>query len=214
MIKVLPSLLASDYRKIGVAVDNIKLWNAYGVHFDVMDGHFVPNITFGPDMCKYVCASTDLPVDVHLMVTSPMDWIKPFAEAGASYISFHAEAEPHVHRALQFIRLLGVKAGIALNPSTGLDICRYAFPYCDFVLLMSVNPGFGGQSFIPETVQKIKDLVSLREELGCSFDIEIDGGVNTVTSKMCRDAGANMLVAGSAVFNSKEPAETVRIIQG
>lgn len=214
MTKIFPSILACDFNAFGKTAEDLKLWKADGIHFDVMDGHFVPNITYGPGICAAIRTKTDLPIDVHLMVTEPAKWVQPFAEAGADYITFHAEAEAHSHRTLQLIHSFGKKAGIVLNPGTGLDACRYALPWCDMVLLMTVNPGFGGQKFIPEVMAKIKDLVKLREEMGLSFEIEVDGGVNEKTAALCREAGATVLVAGSSVFNAENPAAMIQKLRG
>lgn len=214
MIKVLPSILAADLSELGTACKDMELWKADGIHFDVMDGHFVPNITYGPGVCKCMREKTGLPIDVHLMVSEPGKWIQPFKEAGADLITFHVEAETHIHRTLQLIHEFGMKGGVVLNPCTGLDACRYALPYCDMVLLMTVNPGFGGQKFIPETVQKIRDLAKLREEMGLHFEIEVDGGVNEKTAALCREAGATMLVAGSAVFHAQDPAGEIAKLRG
>ena len=214
MIKVFPSVLAADLSELGQAARDLEKWGADGIHFDVMDGHFVPNITYGPGICSGMRKKTGLPIDVHLMVSEPAKWVKPFAEAGADILTFHVEAEDHIHRTLQLIHDAGMKAGLVLNPCTGLDTCRYALKYCDMVLLMTVNPGFGGQSFIPEVTEKIRALAALRGELGLSFDIEVDGGVNEKTAALCRAAGANVLVAGSAVFSAEDPAATIARIRG
>lgn len=214
MTKVFPSVLAADLSMLGQAAEHLQTWQADGIHFDVMDGHFVPNITYGPGVCAAMRKKTDLPIDVHLMVSEPDKWIQPFATAGANYITFHVEAETHIHRTLQLIHSYGIKAGVVLNPCTGLDACRYALPYCDIVLLMTVNPGFGGQKFIPEVLCKIKELAKLREEMGLHFDIEVDGGVNEKTAALCREAGATVLVAGNAVFSAPDPAEEIVKIRG
>ena len=213
MDKVFPSVLAADLSLLGQAAEDIKKWGADGIHFDVMDGHFVPNITYGPGVCGDMKKKTDLPVDVHLMVSEPAKWIEPFAKAGADYITFHAEAEPHMHRTLQLIHSFGIRGGVALNPCTGPDAVRYALPYCELVLLMTVNPGFGGQKFIPEVAEKIRALAELREKLGLSFEIEVDGGIGAETAEVCRQAGASVFVAGSAVFSAPDPAAAVRSIR-
>lgn len=214
MIKVFPSILASDLSELGRVSQQMEVWHADGIHFDVMDGHFVPNITYGPGICKCMKEKTNLPVDVHLMVSEPDNWIKPFKEAGAELITFHVEAETHIHRTLQVIHEYGLKGGVALNPCTGLDSCKYALPYCDMVLVMTVNPGFGGQKFIPETVEKIRELARMRDEAGLGFEIEVDGGINEKTAKLCTAAGATMLVAGSAVFHSEDPEEEIKKLRG
>lgn len=214
MIRVLPSILSADFCKLGEAVCNMEKWEADGIHYDVMDGHFVPNITYGPGICAAMKKKTGLLMDVHLMVSEPSKWIQPFADAGADIITFHVEAETHIHRTLQLIHDKGMKGGIVLNPCTGLESCRWALPYCDLVLLMTVNPGFGGQKFIPEVLDKMRALNAMKKEMGLNFDIEVDGGVNEKTAALCREAGATMLVAGNAVFNSADPAEAVRKIRG
>ena len=215
MIKIAPSILSANFAALGEAVSKLSAQGADWVHFDVMDGNFVPNITFGPDMCKALRPLTDLPIDVHLMVEHPGDWIEPFRKAGADILTIHAEsAERHLHRALQAIHAAGMKAGIVLNPATPISACVHLLPECDLVLLMSVNPGFGGQSFIPETLNKIRALKTEIEARGLQTLIEIDGGVNPDTAKQCIEAGADVLVAGSAVFKAPDPSEMIRALRG
>lgn len=215
MIKIAPSILSANFAAMGEAVQKLKSQGADWVHFDVMDGNFVPNITFGPDMCKALRPLTDLPIDVHLMVEHPSDWVAPFQKAGADILTIHAESsERHLHRALQSIHAAGMKAGIVLNPATPIQACIHLLPECDLVLLMSVNPGFGGQSFIPETLNKIRALRTEIDARGLNTLIEIDGGVNPDTAKLCIEAGADVLVAGSAVFKAKDPAEMIRMLRG
>ena len=215
MIKIAPSILSAHFAALGEAVSKLSAQGADWVHFDVMDGNFVPNITFGPDMCKALRPLTDLPIDVHLMVEHPGDWIEPFRKAGADILTIHAEsAEHHLHRALQAIHAAGMKAGVVLNPATPISVCVHLLPECDLVLLMSVNPGFGGQSFIPETLNKIRALKAEIETRGLHTLIEIDGGVNPDTAKQCIEAGADVLVAGSAVFKADDPAEMIRALRG
>lgn len=215
MIKVAPSILSADFAAMGEAVKKLKSQGADWVHFDVMDGNFVPNITFGPDMCKAIRPLTDLPIDVHLMVEHPAEWITPFQKAGADILTIHVESsERHLHRALQAIHAAGMKAGVVLNPATPISVCTHLLTECDLVLLMSVNPGFGGQSFITETLRKIRELHAEIEVRGLPTLIEIDGGVNPETAKLCRDAGADILVAGSAVFKAESPAEAIKAIRG
>ena len=215
MIKVAPSILSADFAAMGEAVKKLKSQGADWVHFDVMDGNFVPNITFGPDMCKAIRPLTDLPIDVHLMVEHPAEWITPFQKAGADILTIHVESsEHHLHRALQAIHAAGMKAGVVLNPATPISVCTHLLTECDLVLLMSVNPGFGGQSFIPETLRKIRELRAEIEVRELPTLIEIDGGVNPETAKLCRDAGADILVAGSAVFKAESPAEAIKAIRG
>ncbi len=215
MIKIAPSILSANFAAMGEAVSKLSAQGADWVHFDVMDGNFVPNITFGPDMCKALRPLTELPIDVHLMVEHPSDWIEPFRKAGADILTIHAESsERHLHRALQTIHAAGMKAGIVLNPATPVSACVHLLPECDLILLMSVNPGFGGQSFIPETLNKIRALKAEIKARGLETLIEIDGGVNPDTAKRCIEAGADVLVAGSAVFKADDPAEMIRALRG
>ena len=208
-IKILPSMLASDFSKLGQEVSDVM--NAGGdiVHLDVMDGHFVPNITFGPDVIKAIRKSTDKPFDTHLMIAPADPYLEAFAKAGSDYITVHAEAGPHVHRSLQAIRALGKKAGVALNPGTPEDLVEYLLDDVDLILAMTVNPGFGGQSFIRpvlEKVRRIRDMVGDRP-----IDIEVDGGVTVDNAGDCAKAGANFLVAGSAAFKGGPNAYAANI---
>lgn len=215
MIKIAPSILSANFAAMGEAVQMLNEKGADWIHFDVMDGNFVPNITFGPDMCKAIRPLTKLPIDVHLMVEHPCDWIAPFQSAGAGILTIHVESsERHLHRALQAIHAAGMKAGVVLNPATPISACIHLLSECDLVLLMSVNPGFGGQSFIPETLRKIRALRAEIDARGLDTLIEIDGGVNPETAKQCIEAGADVLVAGSAVFKAKDPGEMIRLLRG
>ena len=214
MIKIAPSILSADFAHMGQAVQMLEKSGADYIHFDVMDGHFVPNLTFGPPMCKALRHLTKLPLDVHLMVERPGDWVSRFRDAGADIVTFHVEAERHIHRVLQSIHDGGMKAGVVLNPATPLSMCEDVLDECDMVLLMSVNPGFGGQKFIPHVLKKIEKLNDMKLVHGLRFDIEVDGGVNEQTAPLCRNAGATVLVAGNAVFSASDPGEMIRRLRG
>lgn len=213
-IMVAPSILSADFTKLGEEVANLKGWGADLVHLDVMDGSFVPNITFGAPMCKALRPVSDLIFDAHLMVSEPAKWVKDFAEAGADIITIHREADIHSHRTLQLIRSYGKKAGIAINPATHENAVEYLLDDADMVLVMSVNPGFGGQKFIDSALRKIESIRNMAVKRGLELDIEVDGGVNEKTAKLCRDAGANVLVAGSAVFKAPDRAAMIKAIRG
>ena len=212
--KVAPSILSADFSNMGSDVAKLKEWGADIVHFDVMDGMFVPNMSFGPQMIKACRKYSDLTFDVHLMIEQPERYIELFADAGADIITIHQEATVHLHRALKLISSYGKKAGIALNPATSLSVLDEIYNDIDMVLIMTVNPGFGGQEFIPETAGKIS---RLRQEIikrGKTIEIETDGGTTAENAEMIRDAGADILVAGSAVFGASSPAGAIEIISG
>jgi ribulose-phosphate 3-epimerase len=201
---IAPSILSADFAKLGEEVDNMLAAGADVVHFDVMDNHYVPNLTIGPLVCKALRDhGVTAPIDVHLMV-SPVDRIvEDFAAAGASYITFHPEASPHIDRTLQLIHSLGCKAGLVINPGTSLEVCKYVLDKIDIILLMSVNPGFGGQSFIPMTLEKAKEARKMIDDSGFDIRLEIDGGVKTENIAEVAAAGVDMFVSGSGIL--KEP---------
>ncbi|MEA5060575.1 MAG: ribulose-phosphate 3-epimerase [Candidatus Pelethousia sp.] len=213
MIKIAPSVLSADYANMGAAIASLAQWKADYVHFDVMDGSFVPSISFGAGLCKAVRPYTKLPIDVHLMVEHPQTQIEAFAEAGADIITVHVEADRHAHRTLQQIHGLGCRAGVVLNPGTPVCMAEPLLEMCDIVLVMSVNPGAGGQKFIPEALAKLRALHQMAEERDLAFELEVDGGINPKTAQLCRAAGANVLVAGSSVFSAADPAEMIRLLR-
>jgi ribulose-phosphate 3-epimerase len=210
MIKIAPSILSADFSKLGDEIKEVEEAGADYIHVDVMDGHFVPNITIGPLVVEAIKPITKLPLDVHLMIEKPDAYIPAFANAGASIITVHQEASIHLHRTIQSIKVLGVKAGVVLNPATPAILIKEILSEIDMVLIMTVNPGFGGQSFIHETLSKIKQIATWRKELNLSFEIEVDGGVNVETAKFCIDAGADVLVAGSAIFDQTDRAQAIK----
>lgn len=209
MTKIAPSILSANFSKLGEEIKEVEKAGADYLHVDVMDGHFVPNITIGPLIVEAIRPITKLPLDVHLMIENPDQYIPMFAKAGADIISVHQEACPHMHRTIQLIKDRGVKAGIVINPATPVFTIKEILPQIDLALLMTVNPGFGGQSFIYDVVPKIKELHAIKKEQNLSFEIEIDGGVNNHTAPLCTHAGADVLVAGSAIFNQTDRVQAI-----
>lgn len=212
-IKVAPSVLAADYMNLQKDVETVTNAGAEYLHIDVMDGQFVPDIAYGAGWVKGFKKITDMVLDVHLMVQNPERFIEEFANAGSDIIGVHYEATPHIHRALQMIKNAGVKAEVVINPGTAVELIKPVLHMVDQVLVMTVNPGFGGQKFLPETVEKIKELAELKSELGLEFDIEIDGGVNNETVKAAYEAGATVAVAGSYLFDKVDPVAKVNALK-
>lgn len=213
-IQIAPSILSADFSRLGEEIRDVAENGADLIHIDVMDGHFVPNLTMGPMVVRAIRPLTTLPLDVHLMIANPEAYIPEFIDAGADIISFHVEATPHVHRALQMIRSAGVRAAVALTPSTPLQTVSHILPDLDMILLMTVNPGFGGQAFIPQMVEKTRQLRAMLQEAGFGdMDIEVDGGISPETAPQITAAGANVLVAGSAVFGSRDRRAAISSIR-
>lgn len=213
MIKIAPSILSADFAKLGAEINEVERAGADYIHVDVMDGHFVPNITIGPLVVEAIKPITDVPLDVHLMIENPDQYIEAFAKAGASIITVHQEASVHLHRTIHLIKSFDVKVGVAINPATPVSMIEPVLSYIDLALVMTVNPGFGGQSFIYETVEKIAKLDALRKQYSYTYEIEVDGGVNVETAKICTDAGADVLVAGSAIFNNSNREKALHDIR-
>ncbi len=210
MKKIAPSILSADFARLGEEIPSVVAARADYIHIDVMDGHFVPNITIGPLVVKSIRGLTDVPFDVHLMIEEPGRYIEEFVQAGADIISIHAEAETHLHRTLHLIRDCGAKAAVALNPATPLNVLDYVFEALDMVLIMSVNPGFEAQTFIPEMLPKIRALREKIDALGLDIEIEVDGGINLDTINKVSSAGADVFVAGSAIYYSEDYGQTIR----
>ncbi|MGE8081803.1 ribulose-phosphate 3-epimerase [Peribacillus loiseleuriae] len=213
MIKIAPSILSANFAKLGEDIKDVERGGADYIHVDVMDGHFVPNITIGPLIVDAIRPVTQLPLDVHLMIENPDQYVDMFAKAGADIISVHVEACPHLHRTIQLIKSTGAKAGVVLNPHTPVSAIHHVIEDVDLVLLMTVNPGFGGQSFIHSVLPKIREVADLVAEKNLDVEIEVDGGVNPETARLCVEAGANVLVAGSAIYNQQDRSQAIQSIR-
>ena len=208
-----PSILAADLSNLAQQIRMVELSGANWIHCDIMDGHFVPNITFGPIIVKAAKSVTKLPLDVHLMIENPDDYLDDFIKAGANSVTVHEEAVIHLNRTISEIKNLGAKAGVAINPSTPVSALEDIAEYVDLVLIMSVNPGFGGQSFISNSLRKVREVAELRKRRNANFLIEIDGGIDTITAKPAIDAGCDVLVAGTSIFKSNNiSAATIELI--
>jgi ribulose-phosphate 3-epimerase len=209
-VLIAPSLLSADFSALGEAISAVERGGADLIHVDVMDGHFVPNITIGPPVVRSIKRVTKVPLDVHLMITDPDRYIEAFAEAGAAMMSVHVEVLPHLHRTVHAIKDLGVKAGVVINPSTPVVLLESIAPDVDYVLVMSVNPGFGGQTFIPRSESKVRDVRALLDRLSNPAPVEIDGGIDIRNVGRVVSAGARMIVAGSAIFHTSDPERATR----
>ena len=213
MIKLAPSILSADFARLLEDVKKVEKAGCEYLHIDVMDGHFVPNITLGPAIVKSLRKDVNMVFDAHLMIENPDNYIKEFADAGCDIIVVHQEACTHLHRTIQNIKSHGIKAGVALNPATPIETIKYVLQDVDMVLLMSVNPGFGGQSYIPVVTEKIKELKALIDKMNLDIDIEVDGGVKPSNIAEVVNAGANVIVAGSAIFNAGNIDEAVKSLR-
>lgn len=208
-MKIAPSILSADFANLERDVILVEKAGADYIHVDVMDGQFVPNITLGPNVVAALRPITKLPLDVHLMIVQPENYIQDFATAGADIITVHQESTTHIHRCLQMIKQAGVKAGVVINPGTPISAIQHVLPLADLVLIMTVNPGFGGQAFIPEMLDKVKDLVEIRTANDYAYEIEVDGGIAVDTARQSAAAGADVFVAGSYIYNSEDPKDRI-----
>jgi ribulose-phosphate 3-epimerase len=212
-IRIAPSILSADFGRLAEEIRAVEAAGADWVHVDVMDGRFVPNLTIGPLVVEAVRKVTRLPIDCHLMIVEPERYVEAFARAGADLVCVHAEVSPHLHRTLQAIRGAGARTGVALNPSTGLEAVEYVLGDCDMVLVMSVNPGFGGQKYIPACTDKVRRLRAMADERGLPLEIQVDGGIKPETVARVAAAGANVFVAGTAVFGARDYAAAIGAIR-
>jgi ribulose-phosphate 3-epimerase len=212
-VRIAPSILSADFAALGAAIAEVEKGGADLIHVDVMDGHFVPNITIGPPVVKALKRVARVPLDVHLMITDPDRYVESFVEAGADMVSVHVEVLPHLHRTVSVIKSLGVKAGVVLNPSTAVTTLEEIAGDVDFVLVMSVNPGFGGQKFIPGSIRKVSAIRELLDRAGSSAPIEIDGGIELSNVARVVDAGVEIVVAGSAIFHAADPAAATKALK-
>ncbi len=210
MVEIAPSILSADFARLGAEIAAVERGGATVIHVDVMDGHFVPNITIGLPVVRSLARATRLPLDAHLMISEPGRYAEQFVEAGAAWVSVHIETDPHIHRTLAAIRRKGAKAGIVVNPATSLSSLEEALGFADYVLVMSVNPGFGGQAFIPTAIEKVRRLRRMINERGLQTRIQIDGGIDLENIAEVAAAGAEIMVAGTAVFGQNDPERAVR----